>query len=314
MAARRSAPTATERLVETLGAYAGTARALGASTITLLGTEPIRRAADGGRVVLAVEAGTGLPLYVLSHEEEAWLTLIGVTGGAPVRHETLVVDIGGGSSEFCAVGPRTTARAVGLRIGSQRLTVRVGPANPPSPSDFAALRTQPARPCSRARRSTARRCVSSAGRPPTCSRSRLAAARTRSSPASVLPAPSTHRRDARRDPGRAGRRQPVRATLMAAGAITRRGHPRPIRGRRGDRVRGGPARGRHPGRRPCRERIGGTSSRGSRTAGAPDRAGGPRARRPPARDHAGTPARRGGRHGCPIVRRSRAVSRSRSTR
>ena len=132
--------TATQRLVDTLGGYAGTARALGAATITLLGTEPIRRAADAGRVVLAVEAGTGLPLSVLSHEEETWLTLIGVTGGAPVRHETLVVDIGGGSSEFCAVGPGTTARAVGLRIGSQRLTVRVGPANPPSPADFEALR------------------------------------------------------------------------------------------------------------------------------------------------------------------------------
>jgi len=131
---------ATDRLVETLAGYTGTARSLGATTITLLGTEPIRRAADAARVVAAVGQGTGLPLHVLSHEEEAWLTLIGVTGGAPVRHETLVVDIGGGSSEFCAVGPRTPARAVGLRIGSQRLTVRVGPADPPTPADFAAFR------------------------------------------------------------------------------------------------------------------------------------------------------------------------------
>ncbi len=109
-------------LVETLVRYATTARQLGAATITFLGTEPIRRAGDGSRIVEAVESASGVPLHVLTHEEEAYLTLIGVTHGRPVTHETLVVDIGGGSSEFCAVGPRTSARAAGLRIGSDRLT------------------------------------------------------------------------------------------------------------------------------------------------------------------------------------------------
>jgi hypothetical protein len=33
-------------------------------------------------------------LHVLSHEEEAFLTIIGVTEGMPVTHETLVVDVG----------------------------------------------------------------------------------------------------------------------------------------------------------------------------------------------------------------------------
>ncbi len=74
----------------------------------LVGTEPIRRAADAARIVADVEAGTGVPLHVLTHEEEAFLTLIGVTEGRPVTHETLVVDIGGGSSEFCAVGRSAT--------------------------------------------------------------------------------------------------------------------------------------------------------------------------------------------------------------
>ena len=212
--------TATQRLVDTLGGYAGTARALGAATITLLGTEPIRRAADAGRVVLAVEAGTGLPLSVLSHEEEAWLTLIGVTGGAPVRHETLVVDIGGGSSEFCAVGPGTTPRAVGLRIGSQRLTVRVGPANPPSPADFTALRDA-ARDALRAAFDDRPREVRLVGgtasnllkvapggrEDPVLTRERLAGAIDR---IGATPAATLVEQDGV---------NPVRATLMAAGAI-----------------------------------------------------------------------------------------------
>ncbi len=118
-------------LAQALFRYTTSARQLGASEITLMGTEPIRRAADAARVVRDVESISGVPLHVLSHEEEAYLTLIGVTHGRPVTHETLVVDIGGGSSEFCAVGPGGRARAAGLQIGSNRLTagrVRTDPA------------------------------------------------------------------------------------------------------------------------------------------------------------------------------------------
>lgn len=132
-------PAVRAELVDTLTRYAATARQLGATTVTFMGTEPIRRAADGAHIVTDVEAASGVPLHVLSHEEEAYLTLIGVTHGRPVTHETLVVDIGGGSSEFCAVGPRDTARAAGLRIGSNRLTTRFVTNDPPTDDEIAAM-------------------------------------------------------------------------------------------------------------------------------------------------------------------------------
>ncbi len=69
---------------------------------------------------------------MLSHEEEAYLTIIGVTEGRPVTHETLVVDIGGGSSEFCVVDPVHRPRAAGVRIGSARLTDRFVTHDPPT--------------------------------------------------------------------------------------------------------------------------------------------------------------------------------------
>jgi exopolyphosphatase/pppGpp-phosphohydrolase len=128
-------------LVTTLQRYVSTAHLVGATTVTLMGTEPIRRAADNARIVADVEAGTGVALHVLSHEEEAFLTLIGVTEGRPVTHQTLVVDIGGGSSEFCAVGSRGQARAAGLRLGSDRLTNRHVTADPPTLADVAAMTT-----------------------------------------------------------------------------------------------------------------------------------------------------------------------------
>ena len=117
-------------LAEALGRYADRARTLGAANIAFLGTEPIRRAADASRIVADVEAATGVELAVLTHEEEAYLTLIGVTSGLPVDRETLVVDIGGGSSEFCALAPRGRPRAAGLRLGSGRLTARFATSDP----------------------------------------------------------------------------------------------------------------------------------------------------------------------------------------
>jgi exopolyphosphatase / guanosine-5'-triphosphate,3'-diphosphate pyrophosphatase len=123
-------PAGRDELVAALSRYASTARALGAASITFMGTEPIRRAGDAARIAADVEASTGIPLHVLTHEEEAYLTLIGVTAGRPVQHETLVVDIGGGSSEFCAVAAGGVARAAGIRLGSGRLTSRFVTSDP----------------------------------------------------------------------------------------------------------------------------------------------------------------------------------------
>jgi exopolyphosphatase/guanosine-5'-triphosphate,3'-diphosphate pyrophosphatase len=126
-------------LISALAGYAATARGLGASAVTFLGTEPIRRAPDASRIVDGVARATGVPLHVLSHEEEAYLTLIGVTEGEPVEHDTLVVDIGGGSSEFALVGPDRAAAAWGLQLGSARLTARRVEHDPPSSEEVAAM-------------------------------------------------------------------------------------------------------------------------------------------------------------------------------
>lgn len=131
---------AREELTAVLARYAATANDLGASTMTFIGTEPLRRAADGARIVDDVDRATGVPLQVLSHEEEAYLTVVGVTSGWPVEHETLVVDIGGGSSEFCAVAPGRSPRAAGLRIGSNQLSLRYATTDPVTRQALEAMR------------------------------------------------------------------------------------------------------------------------------------------------------------------------------
>ena len=126
-------------LVDTLVHYAEMARGLGATRITFIGTEPIRRAADGSTVVLEVERATGVPLHVLTHEEEAYLTVVGVMAGRLVEAETLIVDVGGGSSEFCVVRPDAPPRAVGLKLGSNRLTTRHVTGDPPTRAEVQAM-------------------------------------------------------------------------------------------------------------------------------------------------------------------------------
>ena len=144
---------------------------LGATNVTFLGTEPIRRAADSGSIVRDAAEAAGAPLHVLSHEEEAYLTIIGVTEGMPVTHETLVVDVGGGSSEFCIVDAVHTPRAAGLQVGSARLDRSVRDHDPPSPSEVAAMRAAAADVAPRAPRTSRRpRSSPSAARPRTWSR------------------------------------------------------------------------------------------------------------------------------------------------
>jgi exopolyphosphatase/guanosine-5'-triphosphate,3'-diphosphate pyrophosphatase len=127
-------------LADALAGYALQAREAGATAITFVGTEPLRRLADASRIVAEVDAGAGVPLHVLGHEEEAFLTLIGVTEGRPVEHDVLVVDVGGGSSEFVSVGPKQRAVAVGLRLGAARLTGRHVQGDPPGPDELTRLR------------------------------------------------------------------------------------------------------------------------------------------------------------------------------
>jgi exopolyphosphatase/guanosine-5'-triphosphate,3'-diphosphate pyrophosphatase len=127
-------------LAAALAEYARMARELGAGAITFVGTEPLRRLADAARIAADVEAAGGVPLHVLSHEEEGFLTLIGVTEGRPVEHDVLVVDIGGGSSEFVSVGPERRASAVGVRVGAARLVRGHVSSDPPTLAELAALR------------------------------------------------------------------------------------------------------------------------------------------------------------------------------
>jgi len=126
-------------LVETISGYAMRAWSLGATTITIVGTDPLRRATDAGAAIAEISAATGLDVLVLSHDEEALVALIGVQAGRPVLRDTAVVDVGGGSTEVLAVGPGREPEAAGLPLGAARLSGVHVSHDPPTQPEVAEL-------------------------------------------------------------------------------------------------------------------------------------------------------------------------------
>jgi exopolyphosphatase / guanosine-5'-triphosphate,3'-diphosphate pyrophosphatase len=129
-------------LRETIEGYVAHAGALGATSITVVGTDPLRRAADAVGAVQEILASTGIGVAVLEHEEEAMLALIGVLGGRPMQRDLVMVDVGGGSTEVLTGGPKRSITAVGLPLGAARLTGVHVTSDPPAPLELLALRTE----------------------------------------------------------------------------------------------------------------------------------------------------------------------------
>jgi exopolyphosphatase / guanosine-5'-triphosphate,3'-diphosphate pyrophosphatase len=129
-------------LRETIAGFADRARQLGAKTITVAGTDPLRRAPDGPAVISQIERATGLEIATLSHEEEAFLALLGVQEGKVVENELVMVDVGGGSTEIVLAGPARPPEAVGLPLGAARLTGVHVDHDPPRASEIGAMSAQ----------------------------------------------------------------------------------------------------------------------------------------------------------------------------
>jgi exopolyphosphatase/guanosine-5'-triphosphate,3'-diphosphate pyrophosphatase len=129
-ATRRLAPAAVARVHAVLDDYAAEIEQLGAVRTRAVGTSSLRDAADGEEFLHDLEKRYGWETQILSGDEEAELTRRGV--GA-VDEGTLVLDVGGGSTELIAGSFRQS-----LDVGSVRLTERFLQSDPPSADELEA--------------------------------------------------------------------------------------------------------------------------------------------------------------------------------
>jgi exopolyphosphatase / guanosine-5'-triphosphate,3'-diphosphate pyrophosphatase len=101
------------------------AEEMGADDVRIVGTSAVREARNGAEFLAHVRSSTGRQVRVISGEEEARLTLLGVTRGLPdLRGDFLLFDIGGGSTEFVLSRGGRAAEAVSVKLGVVELAER----------------------------------------------------------------------------------------------------------------------------------------------------------------------------------------------
>ncbi len=107
-------------------------------------TSAVRDASNGTEFAERVRNDFRLDARVLSGEQEAQLTFLGAMTGRPAddpsaAEPTVVIDIGGGSTEFVVGVARTAGFHTSLHAGVVRMSERHIHSDPPSPDELQAL-------------------------------------------------------------------------------------------------------------------------------------------------------------------------------
>jgi exopolyphosphatase/guanosine-5'-triphosphate,3'-diphosphate pyrophosphatase len=125
---RRLLPVPIARVRNCLSEYRRRIEALGAERTLAAGTSAIRDAENGEAFLGEIEWSYGFATTLLSGDEEGLLAFRGATSERAVDGETLVVDIGGGSTELVT----GDGFHVSIDLGSVRLTERFLHSDPPT--------------------------------------------------------------------------------------------------------------------------------------------------------------------------------------
>jgi exopolyphosphatase / guanosine-5'-triphosphate,3'-diphosphate pyrophosphatase len=119
-------PAAIARVRNTLVRYRRVAESLGAERVLAVATSAVRDAENGQAFLGEIEWSYGFSTLLLDGDEEALLAFRGVAAGREVENGTLVVDIGGGSTELIVGGSGGVEFHRSLDLGCVRLTERFG--------------------------------------------------------------------------------------------------------------------------------------------------------------------------------------------
>ncbi|MCX5226642.1 Ppx/GppA phosphatase family protein [Streptomyces sp. NPDC006553] len=135
----RLAPEALERTFAACRAYAEVVKELGAEKLRFVATSASRDAENRADFVNGVVEILGVEPEVITGDQEAAFSFTGATGELHGDDRRLVVDIGGGSTEF-VVGNRHVEAARSVDIGCVRLTERHVRHDPPTAEEADAIR------------------------------------------------------------------------------------------------------------------------------------------------------------------------------
>lgn len=89
-----------ESSVKVMRGAAETISKYGVKVIKAVGTEALRRAGNSIEFIERVFSETGIRIKIITEEEEARFTMLGVLSGLKISSDCLIIDIGGGSTEW----------------------------------------------------------------------------------------------------------------------------------------------------------------------------------------------------------------------
>ena len=130
---------AIEAACEAIADYVAIYREAGIGTVEAIATSAVRDAANGAAFVAELRERFALSARVLDGEEEARLTYLGATSERPPVEPTLVVDIGGGSTELIVGAGEEISFHASLQAGVVRHTERHLSSDPPTTAELEAL-------------------------------------------------------------------------------------------------------------------------------------------------------------------------------
>ncbi|MFL5897652.1 MAG: Ppx/GppA family phosphatase [Solirubrobacterales bacterium] len=130
---------AIEDVCAAIAGYVAILEELGAETIDAVATSAVRDADNGSAFIAELRERFALSARVLDGEEEARSTYLGATSEAPPTEPTLVVDIGGGSTELIVGQGAEISFHDSLQAGVVRHTERHISGDPPTAGELEAL-------------------------------------------------------------------------------------------------------------------------------------------------------------------------------
>ena len=131
---------AAARVFNTLDDYRAAIDSHGCAANLAVLTSAVRDAANGAAFAARVRDHYGLDARVVSGEEEAQLTFLGAMSGRPAPTvPTVVIDIGGGSTEFVVGLGRTAGFHVSVPAGVVRMSERHIHSDPPLTEELQSL-------------------------------------------------------------------------------------------------------------------------------------------------------------------------------
>lgn len=139
--AHRLQPEAIAETAKAIAKFAATAQSLQAASLRVIATSAARDAHNAAELTDAIHRATGLTVEIISGEQEADMVFHGVTSDPSLAVQPLLIlDVGGGSTEFILGEGSTQHFRHSFPLGTVRLMEQFPPADPPGAAEYARCR------------------------------------------------------------------------------------------------------------------------------------------------------------------------------